>query len=76
MKHFPLLNNIAAIATLALGHILVFLDFFLTENHVVHEPTLWYFGQCCVLFGTVIGVIQYVKTSVKDTLSQAHPKEA
>lgn len=59
-------NNVTAIATLALGHILVYLDFMLTEGHVIHEPTLWYFGQCCILFGTVIGVIRYVdrKTSL------------
>ena len=55
-----LLNNVTAIVTLMLGHALVWLDFMLTEEHIIHEPTLWYFGQCCVLFGTVIGVIKYV----------------
>ena len=61
-----IINNVTAIASLALGHILVYLDFSLTEEHLIHEPTLWYFGQCCVLFGTVIGVIKYVdrKTSL------------
>lgn len=59
-------NTITAIVSLALGHVLVYLDFLLTESHIIHEPTLWYFGQCCVLFGTVIGVIKYVdrKTSL------------
>lgn len=55
-----LVNNVTAIVTLMLGHALVWLDFMLTEEHIIHEPTLWYFGQCCVLFGTVIGVIKYV----------------
>ena len=55
-----LMNNVTAIVTLMLGHALVWLDFMLTEEHIIHEPTLWYFGQCCVLFGTVIGVIKYV----------------
>lgn len=59
MKH-RLVNNVTAIISLALGHLLVWLDFFLTEEHIIHDPTLWYFGQCCVLFGTVIGVIRYV----------------
>lgn len=59
MKH-RLVNNVTAIVSLALGHALVWLDFSLTEEHIIHDPTLWYFGQCCVLFGTVIGVIRYV----------------
>lgn len=61
-----LINTTTAVVSLALGHLLVYLDFFLTEEHIIHEPTLWYFGQCCVLFGTVIGVIKYVdrKTSI------------
>ena len=62
MKKF--LNTITATVSLALGHLLVFLDFFLTAEHIIHEPTLWYFGQCCVLFGTVIGVIKYVDRRV------------
>lgn len=63
-----LINTTTAIVSLALGHILVYLDFCLTEEHIIHEPTLWYFGQCCVLFGTVIGVIKYVdrKTSLNN----------
>lgn len=55
-----LINNVTAVASLALGHALVWLDFCLSVEHVIHDPTLWYFGQCCVLFGTVIGVIRYV----------------
>lgn len=64
----PNVNTITAIVSLALGHVLVYLDFLLTESHIIHEPTLWYFGQCCVLFGTVIGVIKYVdrKTSLRN----------
>ena len=58
-------NNIAAVATLLLGHVLVFLDFILSEQHIIHEPTLWYFGQCCILFGTVIGVIRYVDGKIQ-----------
>ena len=63
------MNTATAIITLMLGHALVWLDFFLTEEHVIHDPTLWYFGQCCVLFGTVIGVIKYVTTKV-DSLAK------
>lgn len=46
--------------TLILGHVLIFTDFILSYEHIIHEPTLWYFGQCCVLFGVVFGVIKYV----------------
>lgn len=53
-----------ATVSLLLGHVLIFLDFFLTENHIIHEPTLWYFGQCCVLFATVFGVIKYVNAKI------------
>lgn len=61
-----LVNNITAIASLALGHVLVYLDFWMSEEHIIHDPTLWYFGQCCVLFGTVIGVIKYVDKRIQD----------
>lgn len=59
-----MMNTATATISLMLGHALVWLDFFLTEEHVIHDPTLWYFGQCCVLFGTVIGVIKYVNNKV------------
>lgn len=64
------MNTATATISLMLGHALVWLDFFLTEEHVIHDPTLWYFGQCCVLFGTVIGVIKYVNNKF-DTFQKA-----
>lgn len=65
-----MMNTATATLSLMLGHALVWLDFFLTEEHVIHDPTLWYFGQCCVLFGTVIGVIKYVNNKF-DTFQKA-----
>lgn len=65
-----MMNTATATISLMLGHALVWLDFFLTEEHVIHDPTLWYFGQCCVLFGTVIGVIKYVNNKF-DTFQKA-----
>lgn len=44
----------SAIATLALGHVLVYLDFF--ARGYVHGNTLMYFGQCLI---PNLGLVKY-----------------
>ena len=44
--------------TLALGHLLVYLDFF--ASGFVHGNTLMYFGQCLIYAGSALGVKLYI----------------
>ena len=44
--------------TLALGHLLVYLDFF--ARGFVHGNTLMYFGQCLIYAGSALGVKLYI----------------
>lgn len=44
--------------TLALGHMLVYLDFF--ARGYVHGNTLMYFGQCLIYAGSALGVKLYI----------------
>ncbi len=44
--------------TLALGHLLVYLDFF--ARGYVHGNTLMYFGQCLIYAGSALGVKLYI----------------
>lgn len=54
----PLLQLWSAIMTLALGHLLVYLDFF--ARGYVHGNTLMYFGQCLIYAGSALGVKLYI----------------
>ncbi|MEE3385523.1 MAG: hypothetical protein VZR36_10610 [Prevotella sp.] len=54
----PLLQLWSAVATLAFGHLLVYLDFF-TRGYV-HGNTLMYFGQCLIYAGSALGVKLYI----------------
>lgn len=47
-----------AVVTLALGHFLVYLDFF--ARGYVHGNTLMYFGQCLIYAGSALGVKLYI----------------
>lgn len=52
------LQLITAVATLALGHVLCYLDFFL--RGYIHGNTLMYFGQCLIYAGSALGVKLYI----------------
>lgn len=54
----PLLQLWSAVVTLALGHLLVYLDFF--ARGYVHGNTLMYFGQCLIYAGSALGVKLYI----------------
>lgn len=54
----PLLQLWSAVMTLALGHLLVYLDFF--ARGYVHGNTLMYFGQCLIYAGSALGVKLYI----------------
>lgn len=64
--------------SLALGFALVYLDFFLTENHEVHDNSLWVLGQCFIFAGTVFGFKGYVDGKLikfKEDLKNMRSKE-
>lgn len=54
----PLIQLWSAVMTLALGHLLVYLDFF--ARGYVHGNTLMYFGQCLIYAGSGLGVKLYI----------------
>ena len=54
----PLLQLWSAVMTLALGHLLIYLDFF--ARGFVHGNTLMYFGQCLIYAGSALGVKLYI----------------
>ena len=54
----PILQLWSAMMTLALGHLLVYLDFF--ARGFVHGNTLMYFGQCLIYAGSALGVKLYI----------------
>ena len=54
----PILQLWSAVMTLALGHLLVYLDFF--ARGYVHGNTLMYFGQCLIYAGSALGVKLYI----------------
>ena len=54
----PLLQLWSAVMTLALGHLLIYLDFF--ARGYVHGNTLMYFGQCLIYAGSALGVKLYI----------------
>ena len=54
----PILQLWSAVMTLALGHLLVYLDFF--ARGFVHGNTLMYFGQCLIYAGSALGVKLYI----------------
>lgn len=46
--------------SLGLGFLLIYLDFFLTESHEIHDNSLWVLGQCFIFAGTVFGFKGYI----------------
>lgn len=60
-----LTQYITAIFTLFTGIVMCFLSFFLTENHVVHDSVLWYFGETIAFTGSIFSVGIYVNHQVR-----------
>ena len=54
-----LLQLWSAVMTLALGHLLIYLDFF--ARGYVHGNTLMYFGQCLIYAGSALGIKLYIE---------------
>ena len=53
-------QTITAVGSLICGFILVFLDFFLTETHIIHDSTLYVLGQSFLYAGGIFGVKGYI----------------
>jgi hypothetical protein len=51
---------ITAVGSLICGFVLVFLDFFLTETHIIHDSTLYVLGQSFLYAGGIFGVKGYI----------------
>lgn len=58
------LQYITAIGTLFSGVLMCFISFFLTEQHLIHDSVLMYFGQTLIFCGAVFGLNIMVKTKV------------
>lgn len=50
-----------AIATLLLGHILIYIDFMLSACSI-HDSSLYYFGMCLGYAGSGLGISLYIKS--------------
>lgn len=53
-------QTVTAVGSLVCGFTLVFLDFFLTETHLIHDSTLYVLGQSFLYAGAVFGVKGYI----------------
>lgn len=53
-------QTVTAVGSLVCGFTLVFLDFFLTETHLIHDSTLYVLGQSFLYAGAIFGVKGYV----------------
>lgn len=51
---------VTAVGSLVCGFTLVFLDFFLTETHLIHDSTLYVLGQSFLYAGAIFGVKGYI----------------
>lgn len=54
------LNAIIACATLILGWLLTYIDYFLAEYEGVHQSVLWVLGQALTFAGALLGIKSYV----------------
>lgn len=50
-----------AVATLLLGHILIYADFILSACSI-HDSSLYYFGMCLGYCGSGLGIALYINT--------------
>ena len=62
MKHLSKweLQEWSAMAMLMVGTLLVMLGFWCPPRGAIHESVLWFFGQCLVYAGSVLGVASYI----------------
>lgn len=51
---------VTAVGSLIAGFILIFLDFFLSVEHVIHDSSLWVLGQCFLYAGAIFGAKGYI----------------
>lgn len=51
---------VTAVAALILGFLLIYLDFFLSEEGQVHDSSLYVLGQSFLYAGAIFGVKGYV----------------
>lgn len=54
------LNATIACVTLALGWLLTYLDYFLSEYEGIHQSILWVLGQSLTFAGALLGIKSYV----------------
>lgn len=62
-------NVAIAVANLACGWTLTFIDYFVSTAEGVHESVLWVLGQTFIFAGCLLGVKSYVDYRLKDKLS-------
>ena len=55
---------IVAIITLFSGILMCYLSF-IFNAYEIHDSALWYFGETATLAGALMGITQYVNTSVR-----------
>lgn len=55
---------VVAIVTLCSGIVMCYLSF-IFNNYAIHDSALWYFGETATLAGALMGITQYVNTTVR-----------
>lgn len=50
----------SALGMLAVGSVLAMLGFWCPPRGEIHESVLWFFGQCLVYAGSVLGVATFL----------------
>lgn len=53
-------QTVTAVGSLLLGFLLIFCDFFLSENNEIHDNSLYVLGQSFIYAGAIFGVKGYV----------------
>lgn len=55
-----------ATALLGSGVVLSFLSFFMTKEHMITDSVLWYFAQCLLYSGGILGIRSYTIAKIGD----------
>ena len=63
---------VTAVGSLICGFILVFLDFFLTETHLIHDSTLYVLGQSFLYAGAIFGAKGYIDNKLINFNNKNH----
>lgn len=53
-------QTVTAVGSLFFGFLLIFLDFFLSEQNEIHDGSLWVLGQAFLYNGAIFGVKGYI----------------